>query len=112
MNEWLDMFHAIGKPFPAEFVDIARMLTLSGSFLFLLQFGVTIASKDTGKRRLIRLLPLVLVAAWIAVSADERIAASASDGRYLGPLPVVCARCVSDRLGSPLADSRVQVDAV
>jgi PAS domain S-box-containing protein len=66
-NEWLDMFRAIGKPFPVESVDIARMFTLSVSFLFLLQFGVTIASQDAGRRRLVRLLPLGLVAAWIAV---------------------------------------------
>lgn len=66
-NEWLDMFRAIGKPLPVDLVDWLRMLTLSGSFLSLLQFGVTIVSKDTRTRRPIRLLPVVLAGVWIAV---------------------------------------------
>ena len=41
-NEWVDMFIAIGEPFPPEVLKVVRLITLSGSFLFLLRFGTTV----------------------------------------------------------------------
>lgn len=90
-NEWLDMFHAIGSPFPVPVVDWLRMFTLSASFLALLQFGVTIISQDTGWRRPVRLLPLVLAVAWVFVlgmsTPQDRLLMGDIWGRYLLCVP-------------------------
>ncbi len=67
LNEWLDMFIAIGGPLPPGFMAQARMATLSVSFFFLLQFGVTILSRHAGMRYPLRRVPLLLTAGWLVI---------------------------------------------
>ena len=67
LNEWLDMFIAIGGPLSLDLMAAARMFTLTGSFFLLVQFGVTILSREARSRHLLRLIPLLLVFAWLAL---------------------------------------------
>jgi hypothetical protein len=67
LNEWLDMFIDLGGPLSVDLMADARMITLTGSFFFLVQFGVTILSRHAKNRRLLRAIPLSLTAGWLAV---------------------------------------------
>lgn len=67
LNEWLDMFIAIGGPLPPGFMAQARMATLSVSFFFLLQFGVTILSRRGRMRYPLHRVPLLLAAGWLVI---------------------------------------------
>jgi PAS domain S-box-containing protein len=91
VNEWLDMFAAIGGPFPPAVAEQARMLTLPTSFFFLVHFGVTILCKDAGKRRLLRPIPFLLAAAWLVLlivsKPDHRLLMGDIWSRYLLCLP-------------------------
>ncbi|MHC4104421.1 MAG: PAS domain-containing protein, partial [Planctomycetota bacterium] len=84
-NEWLDMFIAIGKPFPPDILKIIRLVTLVGSFLFLLRFGTKVISEKTKKYSLIRVLPIVLFAIWaiIIVTSKPRLLMGDIFARYL-----------------------------
>lgn len=72
INEWLDMFIAIGKPFPPDILSIIRLVTLVGSFLFLLRFGTKVISEKIKKYRLIRTLPIVFLAIWAVITVTSR----------------------------------------
>jgi PAS domain S-box-containing protein len=67
LNEWLDMFIALKGPLPLDLMANARLLTLAGSFFFLVQFGVTVLSRHTRKRHLLRAIPLLLTVGWLAI---------------------------------------------
>ncbi|MHC4726592.1 MAG: PAS domain-containing protein, partial [Planctomycetota bacterium] len=84
-NEWLDMFIAIGKPFPPDILKIIRIVTLVGSFLFLLRFGTKVISEKIKKYSLIRVLPIVLFAIWaiIIVTSKPRLLIGDIFARYL-----------------------------
>jgi len=85
INEWLDMFIAIGKPFPPDILKIIRLATLVGSFLFLLRFGTKVISEKIKKYRFIQVLPVVLLAIWviIIVICKPRLLMGDIFGRYL-----------------------------
>jgi len=91
LNEWLDMFIAIGGPLPVLFAEYARMLTLPVSFFFLVQFGVTILSRNSGRRRLLQAIPLLPAAAWVAIlltsKPDHRLLMGDIWSRYLLCVP-------------------------
>jgi hypothetical protein len=61
------MFIDIGGPLSLDLMAAVRMFTLTGSFFLLIQFGVTILSRDARKRHLLRLIPLLLALAWLAL---------------------------------------------
>lgn len=72
INEWLDMFINIGKPFPPDILKIIRLFSLVGSFLFLLRFSTKIISEKIIKYRFIRLLPIGLFAVWIVIVVIDK----------------------------------------
>ncbi|MBC8471918.1 MAG: PAS domain-containing protein [Planctomycetes bacterium] len=88
INEWLDMFLAIGKPFPPDILKIIRLATLVGSFLFLLRFGTKVISEKI-KHRFIQVLPVVLLAIWviIIIICKPRLLMGDIFGRYLLCVP-------------------------
>ena len=45
INEWLDMFIKLEEPFPPGVLKVIRIVTLVGSFLFLLRFGTKAISE-------------------------------------------------------------------
>jgi signal transduction histidine kinase len=67
LNEWLDMFIRIGEPFPPDLLAWVRMFVLPASFFWLVQFGVTILSRNARRRRLLRMAPVLLATGWLAV---------------------------------------------
>ena len=67
LNEWLDMFIDLGGPLPPGLMAEARLLTLSGSFFFLIRFGATVLSRRASRRRLLRVIPSLLVVGWLAI---------------------------------------------
>ncbi len=67
LNEWLDMFIAIGSPLSVDLMAAARMFTLTGSFFLLVQFGVTILSRGARKRHFLCLIPLFLALVWLVL---------------------------------------------
>lgn len=67
INEWLDMFIAIGEPFPPGPLKVLRIITLSGSFLFLLQFGIKVIFEGRKKYHFIEATPVVLFITWVAI---------------------------------------------
>ena len=89
INEWLDMFIAIGKPFPPDILKIIRLATLVGSFLFLLRFGTKVISEKIKKYRLIRFLPIVFLAVWIIIIVTSKSRPLMGDifARYLLCVP-------------------------
>ncbi|MDT8302032.1 MAG: PAS domain-containing protein [Sedimentisphaerales bacterium] len=89
INEWLDMFLAIGKPFPPDILKIIRLATLVGSFLFLLRFGTKVISEKIKKYRFIQVLPIVLLTVWIIiiVTSNSRLLMGDISARYLLCVP-------------------------
>ncbi len=72
LNEWLDMFIRIGGPLPPNLLAQVRMFVLPASFFWLIQFGVTILSRNMAKGRLLRMIPSLLVVGWlVALVVDE-----------------------------------------
>lgn len=88
-NEWLDMFIAIGKPFPLDTLKIIHLVTLVGSFLFLLRFGTKVISEKIKKYRFIQVLPIVFLAIWliIIVICKQRLLMGDIFARYLLCVP-------------------------
>ncbi len=92
VNEWLDMFQAIGGPLPLSVVEFAGMFTLPVSFFFLVQFGVSTLSRNLSKsRRLVRVIPWLLAVAWPALlllsKPDDRLFMANVWSRYLLCVP-------------------------
>ncbi|MBW7992673.1 MAG: PAS domain-containing protein [Planctomycetes bacterium] len=89
INEWLDMFIGIGEPFPPDILKIIRIVTLVGSFLFLLRFGTKVISEKIKKYRLIQFLPVVLLTIWgiIIVTSKQQLLMGDIFGRYLLCVP-------------------------
>ena len=85
INEWLDMFIAIGQPLPPETLKVLRVITLSGSFLFLLRFGTKVIVEATRKFRLLELLPIALFAVWLIIlfASTQRLLVGDISARYL-----------------------------
>lgn len=87
INEWLDMFIAIGGPLPPVPMENARMVTLPGSFMFLLWFGGTAISERFRRLRLVRAVPITLTLAWLAllpvVESQQRLVLGDVLARYL-----------------------------
>ncbi len=85
MNEWLDMFIAIGEPLPAEILRPLRMFTLVLSFLFLLRFGTKAIVEDKKKLRYLEALPVVLFVAWavIFILSSQKLLVGDITARYL-----------------------------
>jgi signal transduction histidine kinase len=85
INEWLDMFIAIGEPLSAEILRPLRMFTLVLSFLFLLRFGTKVIVEDKKKLRYLEALPIVLFVAWavIFVLSSQKLLVGDITARYL-----------------------------
>ncbi|MBN1359037.1 MAG: PAS domain-containing protein [Sedimentisphaerales bacterium] len=87
INEWLDMFIAIGGPLPPVFMENARMATLSGSFMFLLLFGSTAIATRLRHPRLVRIIPGLLTLVWlvvlVVVEAQQKLVLGDILARYL-----------------------------
>ncbi|MHC4265011.1 MAG: ATP-binding protein [Planctomycetota bacterium] len=85
VNEWLDMFISIGEPFPPDVLKIVRMITLTGSFLFLLRFGTKVIVETQKKLHFLELLPVVLFAIWvfILIISRQRLLVGDISARYL-----------------------------
>ncbi|MCX6354210.1 MAG: GGDEF domain-containing protein [Candidatus Aureabacteria bacterium] len=64
INEWLDMFIIIHSPEKVAFLEIARMITLPLSFLFLIQFSTTSIRKMENVYPFMKALPLALLLVW------------------------------------------------
>jgi len=71
INEWLDMFIALGEPFPPDVLKVLRMVALVVSFLFLLRFGTIVVAENRNCRCLIA-LPFVLFVIWGVITALGR----------------------------------------
>ncbi len=84
-NEWIDMFIAIGEPFSPSILKVIRLITLSGSFLFLLRFGTKVIVETKKKFRLLEMLPVVLFGVWIVVVilSEDRLLVGDISARYL-----------------------------
>jgi PAS domain S-box-containing protein len=67
LNEWLDMFIRIGGPLSPDLLDHVRTLVLPISFFFLVQFGVTVLTRNVKGRQFLRLIPMLLAAGWLAI---------------------------------------------
>jgi PAS domain S-box-containing protein len=67
VNEWLDMFIDLREPFPEGILKIIRIVTLSGSFLFLLRFGTKVISERKKRYGLLQILPLILFIFWLVI---------------------------------------------
>ncbi|MHC4085740.1 MAG: ATP-binding protein [Planctomycetota bacterium] len=85
INEWLDMFIDLGKPFPPDVLKVIRMATLVGSFLFLLRFGTKAISERKNKYRSLQILPAVLFILWVIILAmsDDHLLMGDICSRYL-----------------------------
>ncbi|MHC4467193.1 MAG: PAS domain-containing protein [Planctomycetota bacterium] len=84
VNEWLDMFMSIGEPFPPDVLKIVRMITLVGSFLFLLRFGTKVIVETQKKLHFLEFVPVVLFALWVfvLVISKERLLVGDITARY------------------------------
>ncbi len=91
LNEWLDMFIALKGPLPLVPAEFARMFTLPVSFVFLVQFGVTILSRNLSVPRLLRMIPWLLAVAWpmllLVSKPDNRLLMGDIWSRYLLCVP-------------------------
>ncbi|MHC4104062.1 MAG: ATP-binding protein [Planctomycetota bacterium] len=67
INEWLDMFIYLEEPFPPDILRIIRIVTLVGSFLFLLCFGTKVISELNKRYRILLILPIILFAFWAVI---------------------------------------------
>ncbi|MCU0914520.1 MAG: PAS domain-containing sensor histidine kinase [Planctomycetes bacterium] len=67
VNEWLDMFIDLGGPLPPEVLAWVRLFVLPVSFFFLVQFGITILSRDVKARYPLRMLPSLLMIGWLLI---------------------------------------------
>ena len=67
LNEWLDMFIRIGGPLSPNRLAQVRMFVLPVSFFWLVLFGTTILSRNTKRRRLLRMIPVLLAVGWLAI---------------------------------------------
>ncbi|MHC4461635.1 MAG: ATP-binding protein [Planctomycetota bacterium] len=85
INEWLDMFIDLGEPFPPGILRIIRMVTLVGSFLFLLRFGSKVISELNKRYRILQILPIILSALWVVilVKSGEHLKMGDIWSRYL-----------------------------
>jgi PAS domain S-box-containing protein len=85
INEWLDMFIKLERPFPPDVLKVIRMATLVGSFLFLLRFGTKAISERKNKYRRLKILPAVLFILWafILVTSKNRLLMGDICSRYL-----------------------------
>jgi PAS domain S-box-containing protein len=85
INEWLDMFIGIGEPFPPDILKVVRMVTLAGSFLFLLRFGTKVIVETQKKLHFLELLPVFLFAIWVFVllATEQRLLVGDITARYL-----------------------------
>ncbi|MHC4260616.1 MAG: two-component system sensor histidine kinase NtrB [Planctomycetota bacterium] len=71
INEWLDMFIVLGEPFQPKVLKLIRIVTLSGSFLFLLRFGTRIVAESRRKYRPLQALPMILFIPWVIILATS-----------------------------------------
>jgi PAS domain S-box-containing protein len=84
INEWLDMFIELEGPLPAHVLKLIRIVTLVGSFLFLLRFGTKVIAESKKKYRVLEVLPLVLFVGWavIVVASRQRLLKADIFARY------------------------------
>jgi len=89
INEWIDMFILIGGPFAVRALQMVRMVILPASFLFLVQFGVTIIAATKKKYSALKALSVVLPLAWVAIfsMSAQRFLAGDIWARYLLAFP-------------------------
>ena len=85
INEWLDMFIAIGEPLPSEILKLFRMFTLPISFLFLFRFGTKVIVENRKKLRYLEALPIVLFVVWAVIFAlsPQKFLVGDISARYL-----------------------------
>ena len=89
INEWLDMFIAIGGSLPVEILKLLRMFTLLVSFLFLFRFGTKVIVENRKKLRYLEVLPIVLFVVWAVIFAlsSQRFLVGDILARYLLCVP-------------------------
>ncbi len=85
INEWLDMFIAIGEPFPPDILKFIRLITLVGSFLFLFRFGTKVIAETSKKYRILEVFPISLFIVWaiIFLLSKQRLLIGDVSSRYL-----------------------------
>jgi len=105
INEWLDMFIMIHSPEKVAYLEIARMITLPLSFLFLIKFSTTSIIKIKNGYPFMKALPLALLLVWgtMTLASADRLVKGDIWARYIlaGPgifltayaLYLQCARC-------------------
>lgn len=72
MNEWLDMFLAIGGSYHPDLLKLVRLFTLVVSFVSLLVFGVKVILVERPAYRFFWILPAGLLLAWTGIVALSR----------------------------------------
>lgn len=89
INEWLDMFINLGGPFPPDVLKIIRLVTLTGSFLFLVRFGTKVISESKKSYRFLEFLPIVLFVIWLVIflSSSNKLLIGDIFARYLLCVP-------------------------
>jgi hypothetical protein len=89
LNEWVDMFIMIQKPFDTADLQLIRSVLLPVSFIWLLLFGIK--SIPGSKKRQLRsvLLPIVLIFIWliIVVTSSQRLLMADIWARYFLAVP-------------------------
>ena len=89
LNEWIDMFIIIHKPFDTMVLQVMRTLVLPLSFVCLLDFGIRSMMRIKGNHLPFRIAIPVLMLAWsiIVLTSSERFLMADIWARYLLALP-------------------------
>ncbi|MDP8292857.1 MAG: ATP-binding protein [Candidatus Orphnella occulta] len=89
INEWVDMFTLIKGPSEMILLRVIGLLLLGASFVFLIQFGVTVICADKRKYAAIKLLPILLYIGWLVLilSSSQRLLHGNIWARYLLGVP-------------------------
>ena len=89
INEWLDMFIALGNPLLLDLQKLMRLFTIVASFTALVMFGVKVIVGVKHKYRLFRFLPIILLLIWSAIFAfsSDRFLMGDIMARYLLCVP-------------------------
>ena len=89
INEWIDMFIAIGEPFPVTTLKLIGTGVLPVSFLFLVRFGTIVIVDAKKKFKLIKILPVILFSAWLLIflMSSQRFLMGQIFARYLLCVP-------------------------
>ena len=89
LNEWFDLFIVIEVPKYTYGLEVARMIAMPVSFLFLVEFGVRAIAESNSRYKPLRALPVLLTGVWLAIFLLHPNHMLMGDvwGRYLICLP-------------------------